>query len=79
MAQSKSILLGVAFDGRDKHKRLSWGKNFYIIGGSEKTHQMLQKKIINFNRELEKRHKSLDDLKQEEFFEIADKLGLMSR
>ncbi|GAI51418.1 unnamed protein product, partial [marine sediment metagenome] len=40
--KSRSILLGLGFDAKDEHKRITRGKNFYIFGGSKQTHQYMQ-------------------------------------
>lgn len=72
----QSLLLGLGFDADDGHKRISKGKNFYVLGGSKPTHEMMREKCIKFNEELNKRHKSLDDLHRKEFYEIAEKIGL---
>lgn len=72
----KSLLLGLGFDARDGHKRITRGKNFYIFGGSKTTHQSMQDSCIKFNEELGKRHKGLDDISRQEFCDIAYKIGL---
>jgi len=74
--KSRSILLGLGFDARDGHKRITRGKNFYIFGGSRGTHQFMQENCIKFNEELSKRHKTLGDISREEFYNIAHKVGL---
>lgn len=72
----RRILLGLGFDAKNGHKRISWGKNFWIWGGSKETHRFLQEKIIKFNEQLKRRGKTLDEISKEEFYEIADKIGL---
>ncbi|MBN2096879.1 MAG: hypothetical protein JW714_00205 [Candidatus Omnitrophica bacterium] len=72
----KSFLLGIGFDARDGHKRLSRGKNFFILGGSKHSHQSMQESCIKFNEELNKRKKRLDDISHQEFYDIAQKIGL---
>ncbi len=72
----KRILLGLGFDCKDGHKRITTGRNFYLFGGSKETHREMQEKAIKFNEQLDKRHKSLDDISPGEFYEIADKIGL---
>ena len=72
----KSVLLGLGFDCKDGHKRITKGRNFYVLGGSNTTHKMLQDKVLQFNDELKKRHKNLDDIEKKEFYDIAVKIGL---
>ncbi len=70
------MLLGLGFDCRDGHVRITRGKNFRLYGGSRKTHDIMQEKAIKFNEHLEKKRKSLDILSKEEFEDIAKKIGL---
>jgi len=72
----RRVLLGLGLDSKDGHVRMTKGKNFRLFGGSHTTHEMMQEKAIKFNEHLNKRHKTLDDISQKEFFEIAKKLGL---
>ena len=72
----RRVLLGLGLDSKDGHVRITKGKNFRLFGGSHATHEMMQEKAVKFNEHLNKRHKTLDDISQKEFFEIAKKLGL---
>ncbi|MBL7069294.1 MAG: hypothetical protein ISS34_05505 [Candidatus Omnitrophica bacterium] len=72
----KSVLLGLGFDSNDGHLRITKGENFRLYGGSGKTHEKMQEKAIKFNDQLVKRGKTLDEVSTEEFYEIADKIGL---
>ncbi len=74
--KNKSFLLGLGFDAKDEHKRITYGKNFYVLGGSRKTHGAMQESCIKFNEELSKRRKKLDQISRKEFHDIADKIGL---
>lgn len=73
---NKKILLGLGFDSKDGHVRVTRGKNFRLYGGSEETHGTMQEKAIKFNEQLDRRRKTLDDINKEEFKEIAAKVGL---
>ena len=73
---SKKMLIGLGLDNKDEHKRFTRGHNFYLIGGSEDTHKTMQEKSIKFNELLSKRRKTLDEINNKEFYEIADKIGL---
>ena len=72
----RKILLGLGFDAKDGHVRITKGENFRLFGGSEETHEMLQEKAIKFNEQLDKRRKTLDELSEEEFYAIAKRIGL---
>ena len=72
----KKIILGLGFDSKDGHLRITKGDNFRLFGGSEDTHEMMQEKAIKFNEQLDKRHKNLEDISQKEFREISKVIGL---
>lgn len=72
----KKILLGMGLDCKDGHVRVTKGKNFALFGGSEETHDIMQEKAIKFNEHLDKRKKSLDELSNKEFCDIALNIGL---
>ena len=73
---SQRVLLGLGFDGKDGHVRVTKGKNFRLFGGSEETHEVMQEKAIKFNEQLSKRHKTLDEINEKEFLDIANTVGL---
>lgn len=72
----KTMLVGMGFDSKDGHIRIARGDNFRIIGGSEKTHDLLLDKMMAFNRQLDKRVKTLDEISEKEFCQIARAIGL---
>ncbi len=69
-------MLGLGFDCKDGHVRITKGKNFRLLGGSKETHEMMQEKAVKFNELLNKRRKTLDDISEREFDEIARAIGL---
>jgi hypothetical protein len=70
------LLLGLGFDAKDGHTRITKGKNFYLLGGSKNTHAQMQEASIKLNEQLKKRKKTLDQITEKEFVEITDKIGL---
>lgn len=70
------MLLGLGFDCKDGHVRITKGKNFRLYGGSRKTHEVMQEKAVKFNEHLDKDHKTLESLSKKEFTDIARKIGL---
>ncbi len=70
------MLLGLANDSKDGHIRITKGKNFRLVGGSHKTHELMQKMALKFNRRLDKMQKTLDEINDKEFFELAKSVGL---
>jgi len=71
-----ALLLGIGFDNKDEHVRITTGKNFKLFGGSKETHEVMQEKAIKFNEALDKRKKELSEVDKEELLEIADEIGL---
>ena len=72
----KKMLLGLGFDCRDGHVRITKGKNFRLYGGSKETHGLMQEKAVKFNEHLHKKQKTLESLSKKEFHDIAKKIGL---
>ena len=72
----RKIILGLGFDSKDGHVRITKGNNFRLFGGSQETHDMMQEKAVKFNEQLEKRSKTLDDINEKEFYDIARSVGL---
>jgi len=71
-----ALLLGVALDGDDGHKRVTTGKNFALVGGSESTHEAMTEKALKVNEQLARRGKELHEVSREEFDDIASQVGL---
>jgi hypothetical protein len=69
-AARQAMLLGVGFDNKDGHKRITKGDNFYLAGGSEETHERMTETVIKFNEKLSRRGKHLQELSQEEFTDL---------
>ncbi|MFW6132252.1 MAG: hypothetical protein ACOC8F_00030 [Planctomycetota bacterium] len=64
-------LLGLGLDNEDGEVRLTSGKNFHLLGGSQQTHESMQEKCIKFNEKLDERGKRLDDLEHRELLDMA--------
>ena len=74
--KAKKLLLGLGLDAKDDHKRVTTGKNLFLAGGSRETHECMQEKAIKLNEELDKRGKSIDEVREQEFREIAERLDM---
>ncbi|MBL7158120.1 MAG: hypothetical protein ISS91_01240 [Candidatus Omnitrophica bacterium] len=72
----RKMLLGLGFDCKDGHVRMTKGKNFCLYGGSNETHELMQEKAVKFNEHLTKKHKTLDSITKKEFADISRKIGL---
>lgn len=70
--KKKSILLGMGFDNEDDHKRITEGENFLLAGGSQKTHDIMTQKVLEFNSLMNKKYgKKLEDLTRQEYYAIV--------
>jgi len=74
-----AALLGLAFDNDDGHTRLTRGKNFVLLGGSQETHSVMQETAVKINEHLDRRRKRLDDVSVNELrdicHDVADSIG----
>lgn len=66
----KALLMGVGLDNKDGHKRITKGENFYLVGGSEETHERMTETAIKVNEKLDSKGKRLEDVSKEEFIDI---------
>lgn len=65
--------VGVGLDSEDEHKRITQSEHFYLVGGSEETHERMQDTAIYFNEQLEERGKRLQDTSSEEALDLLRK------
>ena len=72
----KAWVLGLGLDHHDGHTRITSGENFKLIGGSEETHDTMTEKAIKMNEQLKRLGKTLDTISQQEFHEIAHRVGM---
>lgn len=69
--QKSAALLGLAFDNDDGHTRLTRGKNFVLLGGSQDTHAVMQETAVKINEHLDRQGKRLEDASTEELRDIC--------
>lgn len=69
--KDQSLLLGLGANNEDKHKRITKGENFYLYGGSSKTHDLMVEEVLLFNEILKNAGKKLADLSEREYYEIV--------
>ena len=72
---NKAMMLGVGLDS-DGHKRVTRGPNFALVGGTKDTHEQMTEKAIKINEKLRERGKTLDNVGEVEFDDIAHDVGL---
>jgi hypothetical protein len=67
-----STLLGLALDAKDGQKRITRGPNFFLAGGSQETHGVMQETAIKVNEHLDRKGKRLTDVSLEELRLIVE-------
>ena len=69
--RKSAALVGVAFDSKDGHTRLTRGENFFLVGGSHQTHAVMQETAVKINEHLDRRGKRLEDASVSELRDIC--------
>ena len=69
--ETQKGVLGLGFDGKDGHKRVTQGDDFLLLGGSQRTHERMQEVVLRMRERLDRRGKSFRDLSSEEFEDLA--------
>jgi hypothetical protein len=67
-------LLGIGLDGRPDDLHITRGENFYLYGGSKRTHQHMRETVMRFNDKVDARGKKLGEVNARELREIAHEL-----
>jgi hypothetical protein len=62
--------LGIGLDDKDGHQRLTRTEHFFLLGGSEETHERMQDTAIRFNESLRHRGKALQTLSPDEVLDL---------
>ena len=70
-ARKSVALLGLALDNDDGHTRITHGKNFLLLGGSQETHGFMQETAVKVNERLDQREKRLEDVSVGELRDIC--------
>lgn len=66
-----SLLLGVGLDGDDGHTRVTTGRDFHLVGGSEETHERMTETAIKLNEKLDQRGRRLADVQGKELADMV--------
>jgi hypothetical protein len=66
--------LGLGLDNKDGHQRLTRNEHFFLVGGSNETHERMQDTAIKFTEALQRRGKELQETSVEEVLEIFSEL-----
>lgn len=71
----KALMMGLGLDNRDGHKRITRGDNFFMVGGSEETHERMTETAIKVNEKLQSKGKRLEDVSHQEFIDLVSEAG----
>ncbi len=67
-------MLGIGLDGTDGQVRLTRGKNFHLVGGSEQTHAVMQETAIKINEHVDQTGKRLEDVSRQQLSDICNEV-----
>ena len=67
-------LLGVCFDGDDGHVRITEGKDFDVLMGSDESHEYMNELITRIEAELSRRGLNLDQLDPQELGDLLKEI-----
>ena len=66
-------LLGLGLDATDRHKRITRGEGFSLVGGSEETHERMTETVIKTTEDLSRKGRTIADARPEELAELLRK------
>jgi hypothetical protein len=64
--------LGVGLDNKDGHKRITRNEHFFLVGGSQETHESMQDIAVKFSEYLKDRGKRLQDASVDEVLDLLN-------
>jgi hypothetical protein len=76
MARAKrppNHLLGIGLDAQDKHKRITRGEGFHLVGGSDDTHERMTETVIKASEDLSRKGRTIADAHPEELADLLRK------
>ena len=66
-------LIGLGLDAQDKHKRITQGEDFNLVGGSEETHERMTETVIKTSEELSRKGRTIGDAHPDEIMDLLRK------
>jgi hypothetical protein len=66
-------LLGLGLDAQDKHKRITRGEGFNLVGGSADTHERMTETVIKTSEDLGRKGRTIADAHPEELADLLRK------
>jgi len=74
--KQSAAIMGIGLDNKDGHKRVTKGDNFYLVGGSEETHEHMVETAVKVNEKLTQKGKNLSEVSKEVFTDIVREASL---
>jgi hypothetical protein len=68
-------LLGIGLDQKDRHKRITQGEGFSLVGGSAETHDKMTETVVKTVEDLQKKGRSLQGADPCEVADLLRKHG----
>ena len=68
-------LLGIGLDQKDRHKRITQGEGFSLVGGSAETHDKMTETVVKTVEDLQKKGRSLQGADPREVADLLRKHG----
>ena len=68
-------LVGLGFDAKDGQTRISRGPTFYLVGGSNETHERMQETALKFSEKVDRLGKPLPEVNRRELRDIAHEMA----
>jgi len=66
-------LLGIGLDATDRHKRITQGEGFSLIGGSAETHERMTETVMKTSEDLSRKGRTIADARPEELADLLRK------
>ncbi len=71
--RSSNHLLGLGLDAQDKHKRITRGEGFDLVGGSEDTHERMTEMAIKTSEDLSRKGRTIAEAHPAELADLLRK------
>ena len=71
--KSANYLLGLGFDNKDGHKRITQAEKFSILGGSEETHGKMTETVVKTFETIKDQGKELEQIEIDELADLLHK------
>ena len=68
-------MLGLGLDGKDGHTRITKGRHFVLLGGSEETHERMQEFAIRLDERMKERGTAFGEISPRELRDLAREIG----